>query len=402
MADNVKTAIVTGGCSGIGLGLVRHLLSAPDDQQWRVVLADIRPEAYAAISSSLDPSRHMFIHTDVGSWDSQAALFRRAYDYGGGKIDFFAANAGTAEREHITLGNPLHPEDVDGEPTQPNMLCTQVNQIAVFYGLKLFVHYTRRTAKRLKSDSAAAGATSNDNDNDNSNSNSNSGGGTFTPKMVITSSCSALYPFPVAPEYCKSVSSLLKSLLRSNVVVVNPPQYHQVYVGIYYTAQVTAANEALSIRPGATKHAVLALTRSLGPLLHATDGIGLNCIMPAYVATNLTPQEVTDLWPQEWITPIETMLRAYDELTSPTGAVRDDGKSDGANGTVKTGQSVECVVDKLFYRQPVAYADESQRFLIEQAVDMNGVWWQGMRARMESQIKQGRDGGMVYQAGEGA
>ncbi|OCT49814.1 hypothetical protein CLCR_07079 [Cladophialophora carrionii] len=310
MADNVKTAIVTGGCSGIGLGLVRHLLSSPNDQQWRVVIADIRPEAYAAISSTLDGSRHMFIHTDVGSWDSQAALFRRAYDYGGGKIDFFAANAGTAEREHLTLGNPLRPEDVDGEPTQPNMLCTQVNQIAVFYGLKLFVHYTRRTAKRLKSESSAAAAA----------------GGTFTPKMVITSSCSALYPFPVAPEYC------------------------------------------------ATKHAVLALTRSLGPLLHTTDGIGLNCIMPAYVATNLTPQEVTDLWPKEWITPIETMLRAYDELTSPTGAVRDDGKSDGANGTVKTGQSVECVVDKLFYRQPVAYADESQRFLIEQAIDMNGEW----------------------------
>ena len=66
------------------------------------------------------------------------------------------------------------------------------------------------------------------------------------------------------------------------------------------------------------------------------------------------------------------MVRAYDELTSPSGAVSSDGKSDGENGVVKTGQSVECVVDKLFYRQPVAYADESQQFLIEQAVDMKG------------------------------
>ncbi|EXJ61798.1 hypothetical protein A1O7_02228 [Cladophialophora yegresii CBS 114405] len=244
-----------GGCSGIGLGLVRHLLSSPSDQQqqqqqWRVVLADIRPEAYAAISATLDPARHTFIHTDVASWDSQASLFRRAYDWGGGKIDFFAANAGTAEREHITLGNPLHAEDVDDEPTQPNMLCTQVNQIGVFYGLKLFVHYTRRTAKRLKGGSAEA------------TSGGSSDSGTFVPKMVITSSCSALYPFPVAPEYC------------------------------------------------ATKHAVLALTRSLGPLVYATDGIALNCIMPAYVATNLTPKEVTDLWPKEWITPVETVSMA--------------------------------------------------------------------------------------------
>jgi 15-hydroxyprostaglandin dehydrogenase (NAD) len=164
-----------------------------------VVLADIRPEAYTAIASSLDSSRHVFIHTDVASWDSQASLFRRAYDYGGGKIDFFAANAGTAEREHITLGNPLRPEDVDGEPTEPNMQCTQVNQIAVFYGLKLFVHYTRRTAKRLKSESESASATSNGNSNRS----------VFSPKMVITSSCSGLYPFPVAPEYCEFASCIL-------------------------------------------------------------------------------------------------------------------------------------------------------------------------------------------------
>jgi 15-hydroxyprostaglandin dehydrogenase (NAD) len=56
-----------------------------------------------------------------------------------------------------------------------------------------------------------------------------------------------------------------------------------------------------------TKHAVLALTRSVGPVLYATDGIAVNCIMPAYVATSLTPKEVTDLYPKEWLTPIETV-----------------------------------------------------------------------------------------------
>ncbi len=121
----------------------------------------------------------------MASWTSQAELFRRAYEYSNGKIDFFAANAGTAEREHLTLGNPLEPEDVDGEPKEPNFLCTQVNQIAVFCGVKLYVHYTRRTAKRLKSESSTAATE-------------------FTPKMVITSSCSALYPFPIVPEYGKS------------------------------------------------------------------------------------------------------------------------------------------------------------------------------------------------------
>ncbi len=60
----------------------------------------------------------------------------------------------------------------------------------------------------------------------------------------------------------------------------------------------------------------MALARSLGPLLYATDGIGLNCIMPAYVATNLTPQEVTDLWPKEYITPVST-VRPIPPLVQP-------------------------------------------------------------------------------------
>lgn len=64
------------------------------------------------------------------------------------------------------------------------------------------------------------------------------------------------------------------------------------------------------------------------------------------------------------------MLRAYDELTSPTGEVTSITHSDGVLNTVKTGQCVECVVDQLYYRQPVPYADASQRFLIEQGLDV--------------------------------
>ncbi|EXJ66328.1 uncharacterized protein A1O5_10480 [Cladophialophora psammophila CBS 110553] len=319
----MKTAIVTGGCSGIGLGLVTHLLSKPD---WRVVIADIRPEAFAAISGTdalRDSERHLFVETDVGSWDAQAALFKTAFAWSGGRIEFFAANAGTAEREHIALASPssaAHGASAEEEePTKPPMLCTQVNQIGVFYGLKLFVHYARRTAKALSVSSNSTTSPS----------------PPFNPKMVITSSCAGIYPFPVAPEYC------------------------------------------------ATKHAVLALTRSVGALLYQTDNIAVNCIMPAYVDTGMTPSDVTAMWPKEWITPVSTMVRAYDELISETGRVSQDGKSDGVDGEVKRGQSVECVVERLFYRKPVDYADESQRFLIEQSFDLqDGLWWKFARARM--------------------
>lgn len=322
----MKTALVTGkqtrsqiqtiahfsgGCSGIGLGLVQHLLAKPN---WKVVIADIRPEAYQAISSGLDPQRHIFIQTDVSSWDQQAALFKQTYAWSGNnQIDFLAANAGRAERDHISAG----PWDLDVEPIKPDLSSAEVNQSAVFYGLRLFVHYARKTNRDLKAGSSASSST-------------NGPHATFNPKMVITSSCAGLYPFPLAPLY------------------------------------------------NATKHGVLALTRASSPLL-ATDNIAVNCICPAYVATAMTPAEVTALWPPEYVTPISTMLRAYDELTDDHGRVdKTDGKSDGPDGTVKAGQSVECVVDRLFYRKPVDYADASQRFLIEECFKSDGVWARGM------------------------
>ena len=244
-------------------------------------------------------------------------MFKQAFDWSGARIDFFAANAGTVEKEHITISQ----DDLDTEPTKPNMVCTEVNQIAVFYGLKLFVHYSRRTARALREATSTGGV------------NRSASPASFNPKMVITSSCSALYPFPIAPQY------------------------------------------------GATKHAVMSLTRAVGKSLQASDNIAVNCIMPAYVDTGMTPSEVTELWPKEWLTPISTMVRAYDELASETGEVAQDGKSDGKNGKVKAGQAVECVVDKLYYRRPVEYADESQKFLIEQSFTTDGVWMRGMMAR---------------------
>lgn len=103
--------------------------------------------------------------------------------------------------------------------------------------------------------------------------------------------------------------------------------------------------------------------------------------MPAYVDTPLTPDEVTALWPKEWLTPLSTLNRAYDELIDEHGRVEQDGKSDGKDGQVKAGKAVECVVDRLYYRRAVEFADESQQFLIEQSFYPDGVWMRGMMER---------------------
>lgn len=290
---------------------MQHLLAQPN---WRVVIADIRPEAYTAIADSLDVTRHTFVHADVSSWDSQAALFKQAYAWSGERIDFFAANAGTSERgPYLDAAG----DDLDAEPTKPDTLCTEVNQFGPFYGLKLFVHYSRKTTRALKASAATGGGPG-------------SGHGAYNPKVVITSSCSALYAFPVAVQYA------------------------------------------------ASKAAIVSLVRGVGKNLLATDNVAVNCIMPAYVDTGLTPKTVTALIPKAGITPISTMTRAFMELIAEDGRVAQDGKSDGKDGKVKVGQAVECVLDKLYYRKQVEYADESQKWMVEQSHTPDGVWMRGI------------------------
>ena len=281
----------------LGLSLVKHLL---EKSEWRVVVADVRADSWNAVKSSIDPERAIFVQTDVASWDSQLALFKKAYEWSEGRIDFFAANAGIADKDSF-----YQAADLDQDPQKPNLVCVDVCGTAIFYGLQLYLHYTRKTNAALKAKPDSA---------------------TFSPKMVITSSCAGLYVFPIAPQY------------------------------------------------NAAKHAVLALTRAVGPALMAMDNLAVNCICPAFVATPLVPDSMSSVWPKEYITPFSTLMRAYDELIDEKGSIQQDGKSDGENGVVKRGQSVEVVVDKLFYRKPVEFADESQKFLIEDAHKPDGLW----------------------------
>jgi 15-hydroxyprostaglandin dehydrogenase (NAD) len=292
MSPPVKTAIVTGACSGIGLALTKHLLSQTDTT-WRVLLADTNPAAYSAVSSTLDPCRSLFLRTDVSSWADSAAMFKTAFEWPGsdqasGRIDFFAANAGIGDRERVFAHF-----DLDAEPAQPDLKCLEVNFLGVFYGLKLFIHYARKTQRSLTSSAHLAPHD-------------------FNPNMVITASSAGLYPFSFAPQYC------------------------------------------------ASKHGLIGLTRSVGPTLLRDDNIAVNCICPAFVATNLAPRSIIESCPSEHLTPMSTITRAFDELNVQSRER-------------KTGQVVECVEGELYYRDPVEFLCEGSRWLNDEA-ENDGFW----------------------------
>lgn len=157
-------AIVTGAASGIGLALVKHLIA----KGWRVVMADINDVAGLQASQDLGSDRVVFHKTDVGSWNDQVSLFQRAWQWSGmGRLDLLVANAGIFRPDNICdIGS-------DDAPKEPALEVLKVDLFSVFYGLKLFVYYSKKNPQP-------------------------------SGKVVVTSSPTGIYPFPFGPEYCSA------------------------------------------------------------------------------------------------------------------------------------------------------------------------------------------------------
>ncbi|KIX97030.1 uncharacterized protein Z520_07144 [Fonsecaea multimorphosa CBS 102226] len=316
-----KTAIVTGAVSGMGLALTRHLLAKADKsngtEQWRVVLADINEVGYESIKSTLEQDRHIFVHTDVSRFSDQLELFKRAFEWSNGRIDFFANNAGIPDQQPLLgwLGNPKAVENED--PVEPDVRCIDVDLKAAIYGLKLFVHFTRRTRNLLSRQTAATMDDIGINGGDAAIGVAASHD--FHPRMVITASMAAQYPFYILPMY-------------------------------------TAA-----------KHGCVGLVRAAAPTLFQDDRITLNAIMPSTTKTNIIPKPILEQWPEENFTPLETIMRAFEELIDVEGRIAQDGLSDGRDGQVKNGCCVEASTNRLFYRDPVPFPNGVQEWVGDQS-----------------------------------
>jgi 15-hydroxyprostaglandin dehydrogenase (NAD) len=105
----------------------------------------------------------------------------------------------------------------------------------------------------------------------------------------------------------------------------------------------------------ASKYGVIGLCRASGPAF-VKEGITVNAICPAFIPTNLCPPEVAKRWPKEHVTPLSTVHNAIDAFL--------------ADDTL-TGQAVELSQENIYFRQPVDYPNESQRWIGEES---NKIW----------------------------
>lgn len=159
MASSAPVAIVTGGNSGMGMGIVERLVT----KGWNVAIADINPNAKFAEQLGDAAS---FFKCDVADYDSQAEMFQQVWDRYA-RIDALCANAGIVDKSSIYIFEHRNSEKI---PPKPDLSTTDVDFKGVVYGTQLAIHFMRK--------------------------NSTPGG-----KIVATASVAAIVPHETYPEY---------------------------------------------------------------------------------------------------------------------------------------------------------------------------------------------------------
>ena len=123
-----KTAIITGGASGIGAATSRRL----HGEGANLVIADINDEAAGALISELGEDRAFYQHTDVTDYEAMAALVDAAEDKFG-PLGVFINNVG--------MGCLAKTPDLDNDMWK-RVIDVSLN--SVFYGCKVAIQAMRK------------------------------------------------------------------------------------------------------------------------------------------------------------------------------------------------------------------------------------------------------------------
>lgn len=195
-----KTILLTGGASGLGAAFARKWSAAGAN----LIIGDIADadgEALVAeLRSTTSNSQHHFVHVDVTSWPSQAALFQEAVRLSPtGELDAVVASAGISDKFGTITGKGFeNPVDLDKpNPPAPNLKCVEVNLIGVMYTAHLALFWLQQNADTTTAKEAEDTRDSRDR------------------HLLLIGSGAGLFALPGVPEYVTSkhgVTGLFRSL----------------------------------------------------------------------------------------------------------------------------------------------------------------------------------------------
>src|ERR1700760_916611 len=83
---DAPVAIVTGGASGIGLGIAEHLIQF---HGYRVAILDMDESRVKEQSDRLGSQHCLGLEVDVTDYNQQAQAFVKAFEWGGNRLDLF-------------------------------------------------------------------------------------------------------------------------------------------------------------------------------------------------------------------------------------------------------------------------------------------------------------------------
>ncbi|KAF7187786.1 15-hydroxyprostaglandin dehydrogenase [NAD(+)] [Pseudocercospora fuligena] len=171
----MKSALITGGASGMGLEVAKALANRGD---WHVHLLDLNVDRGNEAVTTIGNDKATFHETNVLDYDYLANTFQKVYDHSS-RLDFVFANAGIVERFNFYESHP-----VGKPPPPPDQLVIDLNLKSVINTVWLSQHYFRQSTQ-----------------SDDKN-------------LIITASVGALYRCQVSPSYCASKHGVL-GLMRS-------------------------------------------------------------------------------------------------------------------------------------------------------------------------------------------
>ena len=153
-----RSAVVTGGASGIGLAIATALAEAGV----YVTLADINEGNGSKAAESLRARglRAVFVQTDVTSWEAQVATFDQAVTSSSTKTVDVVVSAAGIRTQFAYMGDPASLPD-HSTPQKPPTGTLDINLTGTYYTMALAQHYFARSpphpAKQMLFISSMAG-----------------------------------------------------------------------------------------------------------------------------------------------------------------------------------------------------------------------------------------------------